>query len=147
MRIRRSGYLAVFFLCLSAITVFAQDIVIHAVNGKTGLPFAKNHLLVWSFDEPSSRGSAMQQLDLYTNMSGAAVIPSGTLKYKRLQVWIDSRHQCNASPNGVSIGVSEILRKGFVADNNCGGKIKSIAQPGTLVVYARAATFRERMNW
>jgi hypothetical protein len=146
MRVCKGIHLALLLAVFAVCPAFAQDIVVRALNGKTGHPFLQNHLLLWAFDDLSGRGSA-QQLDLYTDQHGTAVIRSGTLKYSHLQVWVDFQHQCNANPNAVSIKVDEILQKGFVAENNCSEKIKSAPAPGVLVVYARAPTLRERMNW
>jgi hypothetical protein len=148
MRILWSISLSLLLVLIGTAQVSAQDIVIHAVNGKNGQPIAKNHLLVWAFDQMSDRMTRNgQQLDLYTNENGIAVIPSGTIKLSHLQVWVDGHTQCNRDPNAVSLSVDEIRRKGINAENNCSHKITVAPQPNTLVIYARPATFFEGMRW
>ncbi len=93
---------------LSVSQVCAQDIVIQAVNGGTRQPIARNRLMVWAFEQVSDRGTQkMQQLDVYTDQNGTAVISSGTIKYSHLQVWVDFQHQCSSNPNSVSISVDD----------------------------------------
>jgi hypothetical protein len=70
------------------------------------------------------------------------VYPSET---QWLQVFTDGRIPCFADPNQVSFSVSEITSKGLVTPNNCRALVKE-ATPGHFVVFARPASFMEKMK-
>src|ERR1039458_2404395 len=108
MRTRRS-VLALLLVVFIVTPAFAQDIVIHAVNGKNGQPLPNNHLLLFA----SESGDDHDQIEnLYTDKNGIATIPSGTIKYSRLQVWVDGHTKCSKNPKGFSWLMNEIHLKG-----------------------------------
>lgn len=135
-------------LLWSVIPAPAQDIVIHAVNGKNGQPLANSRLVLWAFDTMSERMMPSgQQLDLHTDSNGMAIILAGAIKKSYVQIWVDFHHQCVDRPNLVSFAVNKILLSGVTAENNCSKRIVAEPAPHTLTIYARSPTFRERMAW
>lgn len=127
----------------------AQDITIRAVNGKNGKPLARAHLLIWSFDQVSDRGmKKSQQQDLYTDENGIVLVALSTLRYSHLQVWVDFSTLCiRGTPNSVSFPISIITASGLNAENACSRTLLLPTEPNGLTVYARPATFAERMRW
>lgn len=60
------------------------------------------------------------------------------------QVFVDFRTLCQKNPNDRNFAVEDILRNGAQAPNTC-GKVDIPKTPGTLVIYARRSTLREKM--
>ena len=144
MHIRWRTTLTLLITILGVVSVLAQDIVIHAVDGKNGRPLSNQHLLLFA----SESGNGHDQTEnLYTDKSGIAIIPSGTIKYSRLQVWVDGHTKCSHDPKELSWSMEQIHLRGVTAENNCSRKIATVPQPNTLVVYARDPTFLEGMRW
>ena len=63
-----------------------------------------------------------------------------------MQVWVDNQTLCQSGPNQHSYSVAKILAGGEATPNDCSSLRKDLS-PKQLIVFARPATLRERMNW
>jgi hypothetical protein len=136
-------------LCLSVAHAGAQNSVrtinIEALDGRNGKPIVGIHLLVFAGATVEDMRQHSHQFDLYTNESGKAklVLTSDSLDF--MQVWADGETLCQSRPNLVSLSVKQVLDKGLQAPNNC-GKLHVSTAPGQLLIFARPATLREKME-
>ena len=132
-----------------SVLAFAQTIpnriTIQVQDGRNGRSVKGAHLLVFGGSSPEEVRGQLRHFDLKTDQSGTAILdlPSDELKY--LQVWVDGETLCQADPNSVSLSVDAILSQGLSAPNNCGASTQ-INAPGRVLVFARPASFLERMR-
>jgi hypothetical protein len=149
MRFRPTG---VFWFCLLASTAcfasssFAQrtEVTIRALNGKTGSPFANQRLVIFVGESAEAATFHQRAIDAQTDKNGLVVIPVVSAKTSWIQVWADGLTLCQSEPNRKSFSVDMILSSGLSAPNNCGSLAQATA-PGQFTVYARPATFSEKM--
>jgi hypothetical protein len=137
------------FLLLAGIAASAQNITVHAVNGKTGQPLAEVRLLVFAFNGTSYAGSEnSKSFDLHTDRNGVAAIrPDQIEGADHLQIWADFMTRCVNGINSTAISLKDILTSGLTDTNTCSKKIAAKPMPGTLTIYAREATLLEKMDW
>jgi hypothetical protein len=129
-------------------TAIAQnvEIVLQAVNGKNGKAIANHRLIVSTGVPGESARSWVPNGDLTTDKEGLATLMISAADTKWIQVWADFLSLCQSDPNGHLFSVSTIISKGLSAPNNC-GPLRLKDTPGHFVVFARPATFIEKMRW
>ncbi len=121
-------------------------IVLHVVNGKNGKPIANHRLIVSAGVPGESARSWVPNGDLTTNKDGLATLTISATDTEWIQVWVDHLSLCQSDPNGHLFSVSTIMSAGLSAPNNCSALVLKDT-PGHFVVFARPATFREKMGW
>lgn len=122
-----------------------RTIRIGAIDGRSGQPITNTHLLVFAGDTVEGVRRHLQHFDLHTNQDGNAelVLTSDSLRF--LQVWVDGKTLCQSHSNTVSLSVEQALAEGLLAPNEC-GTLRVPSGQGQLVVFARPATLREKMQ-
>jgi hypothetical protein len=124
----------------------AQDkqIVVRALDGRSGKPLASQHLLVFAGDSAEAVREHKKQYELVTDNDGLATL---TLMpgIQWFQVWIDRHVLCQTEPNSKSFSVHDVLTSGLSSPNTC-SSVSQKALPGHVVVFARPAHFWERMR-
>jgi hypothetical protein len=136
------------FLMLFGTLAHAQDtkLTLVAVDGRNGKPLPSQRLLVFIGESQEGVRLHKQSLDVTTDRNGLAVLPITQTKMHWIQVFVDYRTLCQTEPNRLSFNVAEIVSSGLVTPNSC-GSLRRVATTGQLVVFARPATLREKMNW
>ena len=124
--------------------LLAQNIVIRAVDGKSGKPLANEHLLLFLYENWKDR-TQIPINSLTTDANGTAVVNIPRGHY--LQVWVNAKTLCVANPNLVALSIEDIRAHGGMLENNCSRNIRVEAKPNEVVVYARQSTLREKMAW
>jgi hypothetical protein len=119
---------------------------IKALDGRNGKPIKGTHLLIFAGGTAEELRRHAQHFDLLTDQHGDAELTLDSDSLKFLQVWVDKMTLCQSRPNALSLSVEEALAKGLLAPNEC-GKLPMSSEPGQLLVFARPATFREKMEW
>ena len=121
-----------------------KQITVHAIDGRTGKPIAKQHLLVFGGDTPEAVRLHKKRYELTTdkNGSGPLTLAADT---EWLQVWVDGSVLCQKEPNGKSLSVAGILATGVNTANTCGSVTEKL-MPGRLIVFARPASLWEKMR-
>lgn len=141
---------AALVLSIFAFHVGAQDsnrrIKIEALDGRNGTPIRNARLVVFVGSTVEEAREKLQNFDLQTNQSGDAelVLTSNTDRF--LQGWVEGMTLCQSRPNAVSLSVEQALDKGLLAPNEC-GNLRLSSAPGQILVFARPATLREKMDW
>ena len=126
-------------LCQSALS---QTVTLKAVNGKTGKPLTNQRLVVFAGSNAEDVRFQKHVYDLKTDGAGLASLTVGDPDIKRVQVWVDFQHLCQATPNLRSFDLAEIALTGLSTPNDCGSVTLKIT-PGVLTVFARPRTRRE----
>jgi hypothetical protein len=81
-----------------------------------------------------------------TDRNGEVVLTIGASQAKDVEVWLTNFYiDCETYEDGQNarFSLDEIIAKGLVAENRCGGN-RSNSLPGLLVVYKRKMTRKER---
>lgn len=141
---------AALVLCSSVANAGAQNshrtIDIKALDGRNGKPIKGAHLLIFAGKTAEELRRHTRHFDLLTDQHGDAELTLNRDSLEFLQVWVDKMTLCQSRPNAVSLSVQEAFTKGLLAPNEC-GKLQMSSAPGQLLVFARPATFREKMDW
>jgi hypothetical protein len=124
-----------------------REIVIKAVNGKTGKPIVNQRLVIWGGKSEQDALHKVQNLDdLTTRADGTAVLKIDSDNTGWIQVWADRLTLCQDNPNSRAFSVEKVMRTGESSPNNCGSApLTNIA--GTFIVFARQPTLREKLAW
>jgi hypothetical protein len=103
----------------AAAMAVAQDahIVVRAVDGRNGKPFASQRLLVFAAESPQSVRKQEKRFEVFTDEEGLAALTISLRDLKWIQVWVDSHVLCQNDPNSKSFGVAEILSTGLITPN------------------------------
>lgn len=120
------------------------EIVVQALDGRTGKPIENQHLLLFGGESAETAKQHKQHYELVTGRDGTATL-SLTPEIQWLQVWMDWHVLCESEPKSNSFPVRDILVSGLSAPNTCGAASETAA-PGHLVVFARPAHFWEKMR-
>ena len=131
-------------------TAMAQnvEIVLHAVDGRNGKPLANRRLMVSTGVPGDSARGWVPNGDLTTDKDGLATLTISAADAKWIQVWADFLTLCQSHPNSNLFSVSTIMSKGLSTPNDCHrGPLALKDTPGGFVVFARPATFMEKMRW
>jgi hypothetical protein len=131
-------FAAVLF-CQSALL---QTITLKAVNGKNGKPLANQRLIVFAGSNAEEVRFQKHAYEIRTNGAGIASLMVEDPAIKRIQVWADYQHLCQATPNLRSFDLAEIASTGLSTPNDCGSIVQKI-MPGVLTVFARPRTWLE----
>ena len=136
------------FLMLFGTLAHAQDtkLTLVAVDGRNGKPLPSQRLVAFIGESQEDVRLHKQSLDVTTDRNGLAVLSITQTKMHWIQVFVDYRTLCQTEPNRLSFNVAEIVSSGLVTSNSC-GSLRRVATTGQLVVFARPATLREKMNW
>jgi hypothetical protein len=122
-----------------------RTINIEVLDGRNGKPITETHLLVFAGDTVEGLRQHSHHFDLHTNKSGSAKLVLTSDSFKFVQVWVDGMILCQSQANAVSVNLGQVLAIGPLAPNECGNMHMSSA-PGQLLVFARPATLREKME-
>ena len=141
---------AALLLGIFASHVGAQDssrrLRIEALDGRNGKPIRNARLLVLVGSTVEEVREKLQNFDLHTNQNGDAELVLTSNSDRFLQVWIEGMTLCQSRPNAVSLSVEQAMIKGLLAPNEC-GNLRMSSAPGQILVFARPATLREKMDW
>ena len=133
-------------LVLGATTIAqSTQIIVRAVDGRNGKPLANQHLLVFAGKSPDGVREQETHFDLMTDKDGLTTLTITSPEIKWIQVWPDGQVLCQTGPNSTSFSVGEIMSTGLKTPNTCSSLVREVA-PGHLVVFARPATFAEKMR-
>lgn len=121
------------------------NITVQVLDGRNGEPLKEQHLLVFTGISSSAVKSHAQHTELVTDKSGIGTLIINPDETEWLQVFADGRVLCFPDPNQSSFSVKEIISKGLVTPNRCSSLAKE-ASPGRLIVFARPASFMEKMK-
>jgi hypothetical protein len=133
---------------LFGISAHAQDtkLTLVAVDGRNGKPMPAQRLLVFVGESPDDVRLHKHSLDVTTDKDGTAILAITQANIQWIQVLVDFRTLCQTKPNLQSFNVGEIVSSGMTTPNTCGSFRRDVA-PSQLIVFARPATLREKMNW
>ncbi len=121
------------------------DIAVQVLDGRNGKPIPNQRLLVFIGTSSEAAKSHAEHTDLTTDKDGRGTLRLYPNQTQWIQVWTDGRVLCYSDPNQNSLSVNAIMSTGFVTANTCGGVMKD-PTPGHLVVFARPASFKEKMK-
>jgi hypothetical protein len=122
-----------------------RQIVVQAVDGRSGKPLANQRLLVFGGDSARAVRRQEEQYVVVTDNGGLATLTL-TPETQWLQVWIDWHVLClSEPPNSKSFPVADIMATGLNTPNTC-SSVSQKATPGHLVVFARPMHFWEKMR-
>jgi hypothetical protein len=144
--------LAVFIFFILAVATskpaFTQtkEITLQALNGKNGKPLPNQRLLFFAGLTAEAARNHSVSFEAVTDASGLAVVQIDPAKARYLQVFADFMTVCIQEPNSYTIALSEIMNTGGSTPNTC-GTLHTPSTPGRLIIYAREATLREKMDW
>ena len=137
---------AVVFAFVSGVQAQEGGLTIHAIDGRTGKPIKNEHLVVSVGATETRALGGWKNINLTTDDNGVAVLSADDAHSPFIQVWVDFHAQCQNAPSTSFFKVVEIQKSGVNAGNLC-GKITREVTPGNFVVFARPATFWEKMRW
>ena len=120
-------------------------IVLCLLDGKSGKPIGNEHLLIFYGTTTDDVHAEKSHRDLRTDVNGMAVLALEDSLISLLQVFPDGHVLCQEKPNTNSYSVEQIERTGLSAQNNC-GSVRRANTPYQFVIYARPATFLEKMR-
>jgi hypothetical protein len=117
-----------------------NHIVVRVLNGATGKPI--------THEIAGTRLGNDTQKNYRTDHNGEVVLTIGASQAKDVEVWltnfyIDCETYGNEDGQIARFSLDEIISKGLVAENRCGG-IRLNPLPGLLIVYKRKMTRKER---
>jgi hypothetical protein len=138
------------FVCvcvLSTASSLAQatEIIIQALDGKSGKSLPHQRLLIFGGESAEAPRFHDTSFEAITDEEGLAKLSFDLAKTSWIQVWVDYRSLCQTKPNLNSFSVQNILATGASSPNNC----KSLAQttvPGRFVVYSRSSSIGEKIG-
>jgi len=134
------------FLVGSAAAQTALHVIaIKALDRRNGKPIKGTHLLVFAGETAEQVRQHAQRFDLQTDQHGDAELTLNPDLVKFVQVWVDGKTLCQSGPNHLSFGVAKIIAEGLLAPNTCSDTRRS-TEPGKLLIFARPATFAEKMR-
>ena len=122
------------------------SITLGAIDGRNGKPMPHQRLLVFMGSSQEDVSLHRHSEDVTTDENGRALlhIPQDTIQW--VQVFADFQTLCQSEPNGRSFSLAKVLSTGEASPNNC-SSFRQALKPGQLTVFARPATFREKMAW
>jgi hypothetical protein len=129
----------------SPATTNTVDIVVQAVDGRNGKPLASQRLLVFTGMSSNAVRSQAKSTELTTNKDGVGTLTIDPAETQWIQVWPDGPVLCQPHPNEGSFSVDTIISKGLATPNDCSGLAREPV-PGHFIVFARPATFVEKMR-
>lgn len=129
----------------SPATTNKVDIVLQALDGRNGKPLASRRLLVFTGMSSNSVRSQAKSTELTTNKDGVGTLTVDPAETQWIQVWPDGPVLCQPHPNEGSFRVDAIISRGLATPNDCSGLAREPA-PGHFIVFARPATFIEKMR-
>jgi hypothetical protein len=121
------------------------DIVVQALDGRSGKPLGHQHLLVFTGISGDAVKTHVAHTSLTTDKDGVGTLTIYPTETQWIQVWADGRVLCQPDPNQGSFSVATIMSKGLTTPNNCSALLRE-ATPGHFIVFARPAHFREKMK-
>lgn len=122
-----------------------RQITIQVINGKNGKQIRDARLLIFGGETPDDvKEHAQGNVQLVTDKNGVATLAVPSAKFRWFQLFVDTMKLCQNTPNLFS--VNEITSAGLQTPNICSQLTRTAAQ-GNLIVFARPATFWERMRW
>ena len=133
---------------LFGFSAHAQDtkLTLVVVDGRNGKPMPAQRLLVFVVESQDDVRLHKDSLDVTTDKDGVAILAITHANIQWIQVFIDFRTLCQSKPNLQSFNVGEIVLSGMATPNTCGVFRRDVA-PSHLIVFARPATLREKMDW
>lgn len=137
--------LGVFLLSTSAAVAQSINITVQVLDGRNGKPLSDQHVLVFTGLSSNAVKSHAEHTGLTTGKDGVGTLTIFPSETQWLQVFADGRVLCYPDPNQSSFSVSEIMSKGLVTPNNC-SKLVRAASPGHFIIFARPASFVEKMK-
>jgi hypothetical protein len=121
-------------------------IVVQVLDGRNGKPLINERLLVFSGESRDDTMLKKYSLSINTDKEGLASLTINPSESKWIQVWVDTRTLCQSNPNSKSYSIATILKTGLAADNTCSKLVRDVG-PNHFIVFARPATFIEKMRW
>jgi hypothetical protein len=128
------------------VSTMKQKITIKLLNGKTGRP-------LWWRGLASLRVGNMvnhrdvNPIDKRTNLFGEAEVDVTDASPPQIEIGVnfisrDCRYEPQSQSHSLIYSIDEILTKGIVSDNYCGGSRRA-PKPGLLMIYVIPSTTRE----
>lgn len=121
------------------------DISVQVLDGRNGKPIPNQRVLVFVGGSSEAVKSHAEHTDLTTDKDGVGTLRVHPDQTQWIQVWADARVLCYPDPNQSSFSVDAIMSAGVVTPNSCSGVTKDPA-PGHLIIFARPASFMEKMK-
>jgi hypothetical protein len=116
------------------------------MDGRNEKPLANQRLLVFFGKSAELVRQHSEHTELTSDKEGLADLTVATVDSEWIQVWVDHHVLCQREPNTMSFSIGEILSTGVVASNSCSSEILQKLTPGRLVIFARPASFPEKMR-
>jgi hypothetical protein len=142
---RRAGLIVAVLLYGAVARAQNIDIVVHAVDGRNGRPLAHERLLVFTGASAYAVQWHPDHVSLTTDKDGLGTLEISAVETQWIQVWVDGRVLCQSAPKENSFSVSAVMSGGLAAPNTCSAVVQKAA-PGHFIVFARPATFMEKMR-
>jgi len=121
------------------------DITVQVLDGRNGKPLADQHVLVFTGMSSNAVKTHAAHTGLTTDKDGVGMLTIYPAETQWLQVFADGRVVCYPDPNQSSFSVETIMSKGLATPNNCSALVRE-PTPGHFIVFARLASFREKMK-
>lgn len=134
------------FVGSAAAQTLVHMLTIKALDGRNGKPIRGARLLVFAGGTAEEVRQKAHNFDLQTDKNGDAKLTLNPDLVKFLQVWVDGETLCQSGPNHISFRVEQVIVKGLLAPDRC-RDLRKTAEPGELLIFARPATFAEKMRW
>jgi hypothetical protein len=114
-----------------------EPIMIRVLGGKDGQPIANSHLLLLGGYDQNDLHEQLYRQEAHTDGFGRVRLSKQLTNLPWLQVWVNKKPLCQASPRTDSYSVELIRRDGVSAPNRCGPATVEDA-PGVLTVYVKS---------
>lgn len=117
--------------------VHNEPITVRILGGKDGQPLAHYHLLLIAGYDQSDIHDQLYRQEALTDSLGRVRLSKQLANLPWIQVWVNKKPLCQASPRGASYSVELIRRDGFSAPNRCGMATVDDA-PGVFNVFVKS---------
>ena len=123
----------------------STTIRIQAYNGVTGVPLAKQRLLIFAGATQEDAAFHHEHFELTTDASGEATLLVESSQVRWFQVFADGLTLCQSSPNYRTFSLDQIIAAGLSSPNTC-SKLTKLNQASKFNVFARPSTLAEKIR-
>jgi hypothetical protein len=143
--LRVFSFVALFLAAVGSGTTKDTSVVLCLLDGKNGKSIGNEHLLVFYGTTAEDVHAEKNHRDLRTDINGKSVLTLDDSSILLIQVFSDGHILCQQKSNTDSYSVEQIKRTGLSTQNTC-GPVHRENTPDQFVIYARPATFWEKMR-
>lgn len=123
----------------------ASSVTVRIVDGRNGKPVKHQRVIVFMGYSPIEAMAHGSHVNIVTDADGASLLAFRSPKNVWLQFFVDGMMLCYSDPNKAAVSADSIMSDGVVMENDCGAHVLARI-PGRVVIFARPATFMEKMR-